>query len=837
MNYLKLAFRTLWKTPFVTTIAILSLALGIGANVAIFSVFDQMLLRPLPVSQPERLVNFSAIGPKPGSQSCNQAGDCDVVFSYPMFRDLERAETPFSGIAAHYPFYANVAFRGRATSVEGVEGVLISGSYFPVLGLRPALGRLLAPADDQTPGTNYVTVLSYRYWANQLGADPKVLNQTLLINGQPMTIVGVAPKGFEGTTLGARPNIFVPISMTHVMYPTFYSLEDRRAYWAYLFGRLKPGVTLEAARAGLDRVYHPILNDVEAPLQIGISPKTLAQFRAKRIELEDGRRGQSTMDGQMRSPLALLFATTGIVLLIACANIANLLLARGADRTSELTLRMALGAGRRRLMAQLLAEACLLGIFGGIGSLVVAKSTLGMIAALLPPTTALALRIELSGTAVLFAGGLALVTGVAFGLYPALHSTRPDLVSALSAGSTKHSGTRAAARFRTSLVVAQIAFCMALLISAGLFIESLRNVSRVDLGLTADQVVTFRVSPGLNGYSPSRSATLLTRLGEEVAALPGVTSAASATIPVLSNWSSGGDVAVEGFERTPDTDANSRLSRVSPGYFATLGIPLLAGREFTRADGPSAPQVAIVNETFVKKFNLGRNPVGKRMGHASPDGKETLDIEIVGLVRDSKYNQVKADPQPVYFTPFLQDTTVGMLYFYLRTARDPEAVLRAVPATVARLDPTLPVEELKTLPEQVRENVFLDRLIGMLSAGFAALATLLAAVGLYGVLAYSVTQRTREIGVRMALGADRGRVRTMVLRQVGLMTLIGGVIGIGAALVLGRAAQSLLFGLGSNNPILIAGAAIVLSLVAFSAGWVPAQRASRVDPMHAIRQD
>jgi predicted permease len=831
MASLKLAFRTLFKTPFVTIIAVLSLALGIGANAAIFSLFDQILLRPLPVSHPERLVNLAAPGMKPGSTSCNQAGDCDVVFSYPMYRDLERARTAFSGMAAHRLFGANIAFNGQTLSGEGV---LVSGSYFPLLGLKAAIGRLLGPADDQTIGGHFVAVLSHDYWTSKLGADPSVVGQTIIVNGQSLTILGVAPKGFEGTTLGSRPHVFVPITMRGLMQPGSNSgFENRRSYWVYVFARLAPGASIDQARTAVNAVYRPIINDVEVPLQTGMSEKAMAAFKKKEITVEDGRRGQSFVHGQSRRPLLLLMSTTGIVLLIACANIANLLLARAANRVLEMAVRLSLGATRWQLVRQLLMESCLLAVLGGLASIVVAHWTLALIASILPPEAAASLHVELNMSAVYFAGALSLGTGLLFGLFPALHSTRPDLVTALRNNSGKLSGTRAAARFRTSLVTAQIALSMALLSSAGLFIKSLRNVSRVELGLKVDDVVTFGISPRLSGYDTTRAMLLYARVEEELAAIPGVTGVTASLVPILAGNSWGSDVNVEGFQRGPDTDVNARYNEVGAGYFGVLGVPLLTGREFTLADTKGAPKVAIVNEAFAKKFNLGRDAVGKRMASG---GNEVLDVEIVGLVRDAKYNAVKEEVPPLFFTPYRQDGRVGTLYFYVRTST-PRQVLRAIPSVIAKLDKDLPVEELKTLPQQVRENIFLDRMISTLSAAFAVLATLLAAVGLYGVLAYSVAQRTREIGVRMALGADGGRVRAMVLRQVGIMAVIGGAVGIAGALALGRWAGSLLFELKGHDPAVVALATAVLGLIALAAGYVPALRASKIDPMHALRYD
>jgi putative ABC transport system permease protein len=831
MPNLKFALRTLFKTSFVTIVAIVSLALGIGANAAIFSLFDQILLKPLPVPAPARLVNLAAPGPKPGSQNCGQAGDCETVFSYLMFRDLEKVQTPFTGIAAHQIFGANLSARGQT---QNGDGMLVSGSYFPVLGLNPAIGRLLTPEDDRVPGESHVVVLSYAFWQSRFGSDPAVLNQALIVNGQTMTIVGVAPKGFEGTTLGVKPEVFAPITMRGFSQLS-KAFDNRRNYWAYLFARLKPGISIEQARTAMATPYHTIVNDVEAPLQTGMSPQTLARFKAKPLLLDAGGRGQSTVSREAKAPLTLLLGVTGFVLLIACANIANLLLARGAARAGEMAIRLSIGAGRGQLIGQLLGESCLLAVFGGIGGVVVAQWTLNLMAALLPTQATDTVQLQIDPIVMLFAAALAIGTGILFGLFPALHSTRPDLISSLKGQSGQPSGARSAARFRHSLATAQIALSMALLVSAGLFTRSLFNVSRVDLGLHADNVVTFQISPARNGYKAEQSRQLFERVEDELSALPGVTGVTSSTVPLLagSNW--GNEVSVEGFKAGPDTDSNSRFNEVGPGYFPTLGIPLLAGRDFTRADALGAPQVAIVNEAFAQKFNLGREVVGRRMSNKGPN--MPLTMEIVGIAKNAKYSEVKRAIPPIFFIPYRQDETIGQISFYVRTGGDPERFLSNIPKALTRLDANLPVENLRTLPQQVRENVFLDRFISVLSASFACLATLLAAVGLYGVLAYTVSQRTREIGLRMALGAAPSRVRAMVLRQVGLMVAIGGAIGLAAAIGLGRLAQSLLFELQGSDPLVLAAAAVSLSFVALAAGFIPAHRASQVDPMSALRYE
>jgi len=833
MKSLQFAFRSLLRSPFVTIVAILSLGLGIGANAAIFSMFDQMLLRSLPVPDPGRLVNLAAPGPKPGSQSSNNAGRMESIFSYPMFRDLEKAQTVFTGIAAHRTFGANLSYRKQ--TLNG-DGMFVSGSYFQVLGLQPVLGRLLGPSDDRSPGESPVVVLSHAYWRTRFDASPSVLDDTIIVNGRPMTIVGVAPPGFDGTTLGNNPQVFAPITMRGLLGGASPPFTDRRDYWVYLFARLKPGVPLEQARAAINVPYRGIVNDVEAPLQRGMSDQTLTQFRAKQITVEEGRRGQSSIHREAKAPLVLLLGVTGFVLLIACANIANLLLARGAARAPEMAVRLSIGASRWHLVRQLLVESCLLAALGGLAGLLCAGWTLDAILAMMPPNVAGTIQPGIDARVLLYAAAVTLGTGLLFGLFPALHSTRPDLTAALKGVSGQPGGSRSAARFRTTLATLQIALSMTLLVSSGLFIRSLVNVSRVDLGLDTDRVVTFGLSPQLNAYPPERARALFERLEEELAAIPGVRGVTASLVPLLagSNW--GRTVDVEGFTRGPDTDAHANYNELGADYFRTLGSRLLAGREFTVADAAGAPKVAIVNEAFAKKFGLGRDAVGKRMGSAGPGARE-LDTEIVGLVRDVAYSEVKDPVPPAYYTPYRQDDRLGFMTFYARTALDPDPFLAAIPKVVAKLDPDLPVEELRTLSQQVEENVFVDRIITVLSTGFAILATLLAAIGLYGVLAYTVAQRTREIGVRMALGAAPGRVRGMILRQVGLMAAVGGGMGLAAALALGRAAQSMLFELAGHDPAVLAGAAATLGLVALGAGLVPAHRAAQVDPIRALRYE
>lgn len=835
MHALKLAVRSLRRTPFVTGIAVLSLALGIGANAAIYSLMDAMLLRSLPVSQPDRLVNIEVPGPNPGSQSCGQAGGCDEVLSYPMLRDLEAFETPsVAGVAGHVPFGANLAYDGRTTNGQAAQ---VTGSYFPLLGVRPALGRLLDESDDQEIGGHFVAVLSHDYWRNQLGADPDVLNSSIIVNGVALTVVGVADEGFRGTVLGSSPDIFVPMTMRGVLNTWFDGFEQRRWYWAYAFARLAPGATLEQAQQELSAYYNGIIREVEVPLQGNMTEATMEQFRNKQIVLAEGFRGQSSVHEDVETPLRLLLGITGLVLLIACANIANLLLARGASRSTEIAVRGSLGATRGDLLRQLMLESLILAGTSGALGLAVGWATIQMLQGFVPPEIQQGLDVGLNPSVLTFTGVVALATGLLFGLYPALHATRTDLASLIRAGSGKDSGARSASRFRTGLVTAQIALSVALLVSAGLFARSLANVWSEDLGQDTNRVIQFAIAPSLNGYSGTEAQALFDEAEAQIGAIPGVTGVATAMVAVLSGNSWGNDVSVEGFAWEPGVDANSRFNQVGPGFFSMMGIPLIAGREFTSADGPDSPPVAVINEAFARKFGLDpRAAVGMRMTRGTGTDVE-LDTEIVGVVRDAKYSDVKDEVPPVFALPRAQDDGVVALTYYVRVGIDPGQVIPEIRSRIAALDRNLPLEDLRMLDDQIRETVVVDRLIGTLSASFALLATLLAAVGLYGVLSFAVAQRTREIGIRMALGAGGGSVRGLVLRQVLVMTVLGGVAGLGAAWFLAGLAESLLYGVEGTDPLVFGATPLTIAAVAFLAGYLPARRASRVDPMVALRYE
>jgi predicted permease len=830
---LRYALRSLARRPVVTSVALLSLALGIGVNSAIFSVFDRLLLRRLPVPSPEAIVLVTSPGPRPGGSSTGDGGGPEAVFSYPLFRDLERLEqTGLSPIAAHRDFAANLAYRGQTSNGEGF---LVSGGYFPVLGITPALGRLLVPDDDRVPGAHPVVVLAHAYWSARFGANPAVLNETLIVNGEPMTIVGVAPAGFTGTTTMKRPQIFAPLAMAARMRPAWQGIERRNDHWLYLFARLDATTTREQAQGLINVPFSAILRDVELPVQrSGMGERVREQFLARRIVLEEGARGGNAARDETRTILLLLLAVTGFVLLIACANVANLLMARAADRANEVGVRQSVGASTWQLLRLFLTEACLLGALGGVAALVVARATLGALLAIMPADDGPLLEFELNTTMLIFTLALGLGTGLLFGLFPALHAVRVGPGPGMSGQPGRASRSRADSRYRTGLATAQIALATALLAQAGLLIASLANVAREELGIRREGLATFRISPYLNGYTRERELALFERLEDQLRGTPGVMSVGTSTTPLLADTNEGRNVSVEGFQATPDTNTTAWFARTGPGYFAAVGIPLLAGRDFTRADAGTAPKVAIVNEAFARKFQLGSQVVGK---HLAIGAGGPLDIEIVGVVRDAKYAQVREPAPPQLFVPYRQGAVVGRLSFYVRTTTDARQLVSAIPAQVGRLDGNLPVENLRTMDDQIWENVTTDRVLATLSSSFAGLATFLAGIGLYAVLSYSVTQRGREIGIRMAVGARAVDVGVMVLSHVGRITLVGGAIGAALALGLGRLGQALLFGIEGFDLRAIGAATLVVVVVALLAGLLPARRAARIEPTVALRAE
>jgi predicted permease len=833
MSELKQAFRQVIVRPALSVTVIVMLALGIGATTAIFSLFYQVLMQPLPVPEPGRLVTLRVPGDKPGGGRTGLAvADWSAAFSYPMFRDLEAKQQPFTGLAAHYDFLVNV---GSGDRVTFGPGVLVSGRYFEVLGVHPALGRLIGPQDEPSVGESAVAVLSYDYWQRQFGGDPGILNKTLPINGHELIVVGVAAEGFRGAMLGWNPQVFVPLTLRWLMQPEEVRGDQNRfSYWVYLLARLKQDVPTEQASAAMNVLFAAITREVEQPLLPNdLTADQRARFLDRKMVLEPGARGHSNAAAQATTPLTLLLGITALLLLIVCVNIANLLLARGSARAGELAIRTSVGASRARLTAQLLAEAALLGLLGACASAPVAAVTLKLVASAALTNS---IPVSLSVPALVFAGAVTLVTVLLFGVAPAIQASRADLGSVMKGQAARSRGGRGVARFNRVLITAQIAFATILLVLAGLFTRSLINVARLDLGMNIESVASFSVSPLLSGHGRDGLDAVYDRVRAELAAQPGVHSAASQAIPVLGNFGFGARVlSVDGVDAPANSFADSS-PMLSPRLFESFSIPLLVGRDFTDADRSGAP-VAIVNEAFVSKFGLGNDVVGKRVrvqGYAIPDS----DLEIVGVVADARLAGVKRDVQPQLFTPRPRgDTSFGSMFFVVRGELGADALLSMIPRIVASVDPNMAVGNLSTVKRLAEGNVSQDRIVTTLSTTLAALATLLAAIGLYGVLAYSVAQRTRELGLRLALGARPSALRAMVLKQVGLVAVVGVAVGLAAALAVSRAAGAMLYGLSSYDPATLGTAVATVLAVVLAAAYVPARRASSVAPLEALRYE
>jgi predicted permease len=827
---IRFGLRTLGKNPGFTLVAILTLALGIGANAAIFSLTDQVLLRLLPVERPRELVVLSSPGVGHGRIWSDIEGG--PSFSYPMYKDLRDRNEVFTGLLARYHLQVNVAGEGQS---QLAEGELVTGNYFQVLGVRPFLGRVLTVQDETAPGANPVTVLSYGYWTRHFGSDPNILNKQLAVNGNSLTVVGVARPGFAGVQVGQIPDLFIPITMKAQMTPNWDGLADRNDHWVTMLGRLKPGVSAEKAQAGLAPVYRALMEGDATALKL--SARDQQEFVNRKLVLGTGSHGRPVLQHDAGQPLLVLMAMVGLVLLIACANLAGLLIARGEGRQREIALRLALGAGRVRLVRQLMTESLILALAGGAAGLALASWTLSVIVNSIPEDQgASGLTSQLDYRVLIFACVVSVVTGVLFGLVPAIRATHTDLQSVLKDQGVNVSGGRTNVRVRKFLLTSQIALTAVLLSAAGLFAHSLLNLKTQDLGVRPDHVLEFSISPELNRYTPPQTIALADRIRKSMGLLPGVRSASESEIPMLANSNSSSNVTVQGYNAQEAEDMNVDQNFVGPNFLATMGIPLLNGREFSEADSGTSPKVAIINEAMARRFFAGRNPIGLRFGFGG--GKDVkLDTEIVGIVKDSKNTDVKQAAHPFAFLPYSQSEHAGNATFYVRTNQDPVALTATVRNLIAGFDANLPVYGVKTLTAQVDEIMFTDRLVTIFSLCLGLLASLLAAVGLYGVMAYVVARRTREIGIRMALGATQQNVAWMILREILGMLAAGLCVGLIAAYGIGKVVESLLFGVKASDPAVFVLAAVLLAAVALLAGWLPSRKAANVDPMVALRYE
>ena len=829
---LRYGIRTLAKNPGFTIVAILTLALGIGANAAIFSLTDQVLLRLLPVESPRELVVLSSPGRSWGRTWSD--GDGSTSFSYPTYEEIRDRNEVFAGVLARFHVQVSVAGKGES---QLVDAELVSGNYFQVLGVQPFLGRVLDSQDETAPGANRVVVLSYGYWTRHFGSDPNLLNKPLAVNGNSLTVVGVVRPGFTGVQVGQIPDLFIPITMKAQMTPNWDGLADRGDHWVAIIGRLKPGISITKAQAGLVPMYRAILETDAVPLKFSHGGAHEKEFLGKKIVLNTGSHGRPILQHDAKQPLLVLMAMVGLVLLIACANLAGLLIARGEGRQREIALRLALGAGRVRLVRQLMTESLILALAGGAAGLALASWTLSVIVNSIPETEgASGLTAQIDYRVLVFACAVSLITGVLFGLAPAIRATHTDLQRVLKDQGVNVSGGRTNVRVRKFLLISQIALTAVLLAAAGLFAHSLLNLKTQDLGVRPDHVLEFSISPELNRYAPAQTIALAERIRKSIDALPGVRSVSASQIPMLADSNSSSNITVPGYNAQEDEDMNVDQNWVGPNFLATMGIPLLNGREFSEADSSSSPKVAIINEAMARRFFAARNPIGLHFGFGG--GKDVkLDTEIVGIVKDSKNTDVKTAARPFVFVPYAQSEHAGNATFYVRTNQDPVTLSGTVRNLIAGFDDNLPVYGVKTLTAQVDEIMFTDRLVTIFSLCLGLLASLLAAVGLYGVMAYVVARRTREIGIRMALGATQQNVAWMILREILGMLAAGLCIGLIAAYGIGRVVESLLFGVKASDPVVFVVAAGLLVAVALLAGWLPSRKAANVDPMVALRYE
>jgi predicted permease len=840
---LRYAGRMMAKTPGTTAIAVVSLALGIGANTAIFSLVDAMLLKLLPVKAPQELFLVAANPAKP-----------QTTWNYPDYVAFRDHNESFAGLAAYsgsQPLGMQLDGSEAATTTELADAVSVSGNYFDVLGVSPAIGRLFDAEDDRAPGAAPYVVLSYDYWRSRFNNDPNTIGRTIRLNGYPFTIVGVSRRGFRGADVTSSPNIFMPIIMrSQVTGVPFTIWNTRHHWWMQAIGRLAPGASTVQAETELFAVYRDQEETERRSLEAGARVN-----QAQPILLMPAARGYSYVRNRLERPLIILMIVVGLVLLIACANVANLMLARGAARQREMAVRLAVGASRAQLTSQLLVESIVIALVGGVVGL--ALSFLGVQVLLNylpdsgrgPATLNVTPDLRLLG----FTFAVSLITGVLYGIAPALKSTKVDLVHSLKEDSAGASGP-SRLTLTNALVVGQIALSLVLLIGTGLFVRSLGKLHDINSGFRADNTLVVRVDPSRNGYKGQRLRDFYERLRPNIENLPGVQSVSLAMITPLAGMRWNGDVSIEGYQWKDDEKKYVDMNAIGTGYFETVGIPLIAGRDFRDEDNPPysldppekftpgverpeppGPRVAIINESLAKHFFEGRNPIGM---HVVMDEKYKADkaYEIVGVVKDAHYFGLRENLEPMIYFPVWRQQA-GARAICIRTSRDSAQLAASISREVTAIDPGVPVLSVRSMHQEIDNDILVDRLIATLSSFFGLLALLLAAVGLYGVISYGVTRRVREIGIRMALGAQRGSVLWLVMRRAAAFLIIGASIGIPAALLATRLVKTFLYGISAEDPMAIILATLVLVAVTALASFLPARRATKVDPMIALRYE
>ncbi len=819
--------RTLIKSPGFSAVVILMLALGIGANTGIFTIFEQVLLRSLPVKEPGSLAIIAPQGKFIGSRRGGH------TMSYPMFKDLQAGEGLFDGVVCRR---SEIVALDDGRGTERVEISLVSGNYFDVLGVPPVLGRTFGEGDETAPGANPVIVLSCDFWRSRFGADPDVVSRTLRINDTAMEIVGVASSGFNGLSLDSRPKLFVPVTMIHQVNLGNWRIDDRRTQWVQVFGRLKPGLSRKQAEVAIQTPYKQIIQqEVEGPTFKDVPAEEREQFLQSRMVVLPGRRGLSYLADELSGQLLLLMALAGLVLLVTCANVSNLLIARAARRRKEMTVRLAIGAGRWRIIRQVLVESVLLACAGGAAALLVTALTARAILRFAPGQLSHVVSPEINETMLAFNVAVSAAAALLCGLLPAWRMTQVDLAATLKQQATSVVGGRGR-WLRQGMVVTQICLSLILLIGSGLLMRSLVALYRLDPGFRPTNLVCFDLDPTHSGLDWQRGLAFCRELPTQLRSIPGVTSAAFARVPLLADsvWTNG--IVVEGYQPRPAEDVAAHWNSISPDYCKTLGMSVKLGREFNESEEtPGGRKVILVNEAFVRWFLADRNPIGCQVGFRNTADAQP-DHEIVGVVCDSKSANLRSSVKPQVYVPYTE-RGIDEMTVYVRTSLPSEQVFNAIRQRVRSLNASVPLIDMRTMEDQLDRSLANERLVGFLSSLFGLLATVLAMVGLYGVTAYSVAQRVQEIGIRMALGAQRRSVLSLVLREGMMLALVGVGVGLLGALALTRVLRSQLFEISPGDPLTFVVTALLLTAVALLACYLPARRAAKVDPMVALRYE
>jgi predicted permease len=817
------------RSPALTAVALLSLALGIGANTAIFTLMDAVMLRSLPVKNPQQLV---LLGKAEDDGITDSFGETDL-YSYPFYRELQRRNQVFSDVSAILSMTNDVhGFVGDRQEQEPMQVQLVSGTYFPMLGVHALVGRTLTDADDNSEGDHPVAVVSYAWWTRSLARDPAVLTKTLRIGSAVFSIVGVAPPEFFGTKVGQLPDVWIPTAMMEAVPPHWSGYKENTSQSLYLMGRLRPGASLESATTDVNLIYHQLRQQqLGAFADNAKTHRNADLLKTLHVPLTPMATGLSEVRHEFSKPLKILMGVVALVLLIACANIANLLLARSTARARELAVRQALGAGRARIVRQLLTESGILALAGGaLGVGIGAAASRLLLRMVSNGDEMLPLDVSLNTTLLLFTLGVTLATAVLFGTAPAFRATRLKLTDSLKDGRGTSSGA-ARSPLAKALVISQVAFSLVLLVGAALFLRTLVNLNHVETGFNKENVLLLHTDEGSAGYAPrdSRLTLLHRQIEERVAALPGV-SAASYSAFTFNEGSWNGGVSVQGFNSHKDVDVRHNI--VGDGYFAAMQIPLVAGRGFGPQDREGSPKVAIISEYMAHTLFPAGSPIGRHYGMGGP--QHAGEIEVIGVAKDVKYETLDEPAQTLDYLPYAQ--WPGYLSdFEVRYDGDFGAISSAVQHAIHEVDRALPVTHIATLDEQVARTVVDERLIAQLSTFFGLLAAFLSSIGIYGLMSYAVSRRTNEIGIRMALGAERGHVRGLVLREILLLVAMGIAVGAPIAWAGGRMVKSMLYGLGGVDPWSMLCAIGLLVVVALLAGYLPARRASRIDPMAALR--